>query len=419
MDKIINHILAKKKLWIKAKGSSMLPLLQDKDLVHCQKFSFSKVKIDQIIVFTKAKEIITHRVIYKTPKYLITKGDNNPKSDGRIYPKQIIAKITQFKRRNKIFNLATIYLIQSSVYLQQIIKVKQALDKQGLSYVFLKGLPLHLYYENVHPKRIYADCDVLVNQNDFAKAEQILLKQGYQKAAKSLSPLQQRLKTYEPESVYYKVLNGFMVTFDLHQEAVFMMTELGKLNALYPNKLLQQFTQECLASFRTVTYQSQSFRILNPELLVVYLALHLFHHNFRGAFRYQFLDRVIQTEVKQKRVNWTKAKVITDKYCLANYLYAAFWLLSKYYHALVPRSFIKSLKPTPFVLNRLNLKDIDIFSNQTRVKAGIQRFLYLFWLSPRFIFFRFLVFFNPLVIYTGLWAVYQYFSSLKFFYKRA
>ena len=44
------------------------------------------------------------------------------------------------------------------------------------------------------------------------------------------------MKDKESELAYYKIINGFMVTFDLHLEVVFMMTQLGRLEALYPQK---------------------------------------------------------------------------------------------------------------------------------------------------------------------------------------
>ncbi|MGB9707692.1 MAG: signal peptidase I, partial [Microgenomates group bacterium] len=109
----INKIIQNLSLPLKSQGQSMFPLLQENDIVFFKKIPFSKIKINDIIVFKKNSQLITHRVIYKNKKYLITKGDNNPKSDGKIFSKQIIGKVYQIKRNGQIIKPETLYLIQS------------------------------------------------------------------------------------------------------------------------------------------------------------------------------------------------------------------------------------------------------------------------------------------------------------------
>ena len=157
----------------------MLPLLRHGDIVFYKKTNLKQACTNDIILVQKNNQAFTHRVIYKTGRYLITKGDNNLESDGRIYPRQIIAKVTQVKRNGKLFNPEDIYLFQSTHYLNEIIKIKQVFEKAGIEYVFLKGLPLHLYFEKTHPRRIYADCDVLLHKKEYIKAKEILEKHKY------------------------------------------------------------------------------------------------------------------------------------------------------------------------------------------------------------------------------------------------
>ena len=102
------------------------------------------------------------------------------------------------------------------------------------------------------------------------------------------------MKDKESELAYYKIINGFMVTFDLHLEVVFMMTQLGRLEALYPQHLIDELTSEFLKGKRKIIIHGSRFSILSSIHLVLYLALHFFHHNYRGAFRLDFLDKVIR-----------------------------------------------------------------------------------------------------------------------------
>jgi signal peptidase I len=162
MNKKINLLLSTGKIPLKSTGQSMLPILYENDIVYFKKISFSKIKVNDLIVFKMKSKLITHRVVYKTNKYLITKGDNNPASDGKIYPRKILGKVYKIKRNGQTFNPETFYLLQSTNYFQEIVKIKNEFDKKNINYVFLKGLPLHLYFEGSHPQRLYADCDVLV-----------------------------------------------------------------------------------------------------------------------------------------------------------------------------------------------------------------------------------------------------------------
>ncbi|MGB9883681.1 MAG: signal peptidase I, partial [Microgenomates group bacterium] len=390
--KKINHLLFSGKIPFKSTGTSMLPILYPDDIIYFKKIPFSKIKVNDIVVFKKNSQLITHRVIYKNKKHVITKGDNNPKSDGKIFPKQIIGKVYQIKRNDQIIKPETLYLIQSTHYFEEIVKIKKEFDRQKINYVFLKGLPLHLYFEGAHPSRLYADCDVLIDKTDFAKAEKILFKYGYQKADTALSFLQKKLKNKESENTYWKNINGFGVVFDIHLEVVFMMTQLGDLNPLYSQKLIDQMTKEFLQTRQKIKILGEQFWILNFDFLIVYLALHLFHHNFTGAFRYQFLDTVVRKyqilKIKNQKY-LSNIKNIINKYQINNFVYPAFYLLKKYYQTPLPPLFLKFIKPLHFYTFTLlhlytftRLYKINIFNDEPRVNAGIKRFLNLFFLSP-------------------------------------
>jgi len=242
----------------------MMPILKDQDRVSFEKINFKNTKTNQLLLIKK-KDYFVHRVIYKTNKYLVAKGDNNLRSDGKIYPHQIVGRVLQIKRDGQIINPESLYLIQSTVYFQEIVKIKKAFEKESVDFVFLKGLPLHLYYEKTHPQRFYFDCDVLVDKKDVARAEKTLIKRGYKKTKTELSKTHSQIKNKDVENSYVKKINNFVVVFDLHLEPAFLMTQIGRLNGLYPQSLIDWLTNKLISTSRIVKIDGWSFRILNTE----------------------------------------------------------------------------------------------------------------------------------------------------------
>jgi signal peptidase I len=413
MKNLIISLKKQKTFSLKAEGSSMTPLLRPNDVLYYKKTTFNQCRINDLIMAQKRGQLFTHRIIYKTNNYLVTKGDNNTQSDGKIYPKQIIAKAYQIKRNGEVFDLANLYLLRSTLYFQEIIKIKKAFEVKKIDFVFLKGLPLHLYFEKAHPQRIYFDCDVLIDKKDFKKAEEVLTGHGYKKSDTSLSKTQKQLKDKEIEGVYYKKINGFPVVFDLHVEVAFMMTQLGKLDALYPQRLIDKLTKDFLREKQEVTIQGSSFYLLSSISLIIYLALHFFHHNFRGAFRLEFLDKIICKKSLNVQ-SFNRLYTIIKRYHLQNFVYPVFVLLKKYYQTPIPNRFLKLIQPSNFLTLKLyDFKNLNIFDDEPRIKAGIHRFKNLFFLSPNPLWKKVLVFINLQVIYMGCWILYKYFFRKK------
>ena len=409
MEKIFKKLLRLKSLPLKSTGQSMLPILRPNDIVYFKKTPFLKIKVNDLIIFKKKNQLITHRVIYKTKKYLITKGDNNPNSDGKIYPKQVLGRVYQIKRNGQIFKPETLYLIQSTYYFSEIVKIKNEFDKENINYVFLKGLPLHLYFEGTHPKRLYADCDVLIDKKDFQKAEEIFLKNHYQKAELHWSKTAKKMQKKELEATFYKKTNQFIITFDIHLQLVDLsIVHLGHFNELYPQKLIDDLTEEFLKTKRKIKINNEPFLIPDTCYLILYLALHLFHHNSTGAFRYDFLNKVIKKS-KISIKSWQEIALIIKKYQLNNFVFPVFFLLKKYYKTSVPPLFIRSIQPVnPLTRKLINkLTKINIFNDESRLRAGIKRFLYLFIFSPSPFWKKILIIFNPQVIFAVFWVVWK------------
>jgi signal peptidase I len=383
---------------IKTFGKSMMPLLHDGDIVYIKKKRFSAIRINDIVCANKNEKTFTHRVIYKTDKYLITKGDNNPVFDGKIYPKNLIGVVYKVKRRDEELNPEVLYLVQSTLYFTEIVKVKRAFEKESVDFVFLKGLPLHLHYEGIHPKRIYEDCDVLIRKNHFKKASLVLKALGYRVFESPLSKRQRALKDKEVELSFYKFTNGIWVSFDLHLEAAFLMTQLGKLDFLYSQKLIDSLSLKLLREKRYININNQRFPILSADNLFIYLVLHLYHHNFQGTFRFDLIKRL----AKKEKINYNTISESIRKYRLDNFVYPALILLKKYYELNNITELLEFLKPSK-TAQRFAEKDlgsVNIFNDDDRISSGIRRFRNAFVLSPNSYFIKSLIFLDKKVLYS-------------------
>src|SRR3990172_6294714 len=169
----------KKRFALKVEGTSMIPILQPGDVLTLEKTAFLRIKENDVVMVIKNKQPMIHRVIYKAKNYLVTRGDHQMESDGRIKPSRVYAKVVDVKRGAHQFRLENYYLIQSSRYFKSIASLCDILIKGNINFVILKGLPLHLFYEHTHPKRIYADFDVLIDPRQLVKTNRILTRHGY------------------------------------------------------------------------------------------------------------------------------------------------------------------------------------------------------------------------------------------------
>lgn len=374
----------------KVTGMSMFPMLQSGDILTFKKIRFGSLKSYDIVLVKKNSSYFVHRVVYKAKSYLITRGDNNYVSDGKIIPKQVIAKVVNIKRSGSVFNPDNLYLMQSNHYLTEIIKIKKAFDKNNIPYVFLKGLPVHLFFEKTHPKRIYSDCDILIDERYSNKVALVFKKQGYHAVDNSLL----KRRATKPETSYKKIGDGVPVTFDVHQEAVFLMTQLGRMNALYPNARVRDFSKELLENRVKIQIQKEPFYILERRHLVIYLALHFFHHNFKGAFRLEFLSNIVKKGRLTKK-DWSYIAETVNRYRLGNFIALPFKLMQQYYETPVPASFYNTIE-----YDKKTIKDVkvNVFDDDARITSGIKRFMLIFRLSPQPLWKKILVFADPDVV---------------------
>jgi signal peptidase I len=422
---IIKSFIKKSSFSVKATGYSMQPILTPKDLLFFKKNSFSNIQINDIIIVKKSDKYLVHRVIYKNSKYLVTKGDNNPYTDGEIKPHQIIGKLFKIQRNNRELHPDTIYLIQSTQYLKEIIKIKNEFEKKGIDYLFLKGLPLHLYYEKKIPRRLYADCDILVNQKQITLIRKILLNNAYVETNNLLTNFHSKFKKIDTQIVFFKKTRHFSIIFDIHILPIFLSNQLGYLNSLYPTEITKQIPNEFLKNKIKINIADNIFYILNSSDLIIFLCFHFFHHNYKSITQLYFIYNVIN-ELSQKnnsKLLWNNVFLKLKKYKLINYLYPVFICLKKYFNIKYPKNFISSIKPKSKIINwyyqKVIFKNMNVFTVENRISGGMNKFMNLFFLSDEKFSKKIFIFFNPLIIFSIFFVFYVKFKSIfkKYRYK--
>lgn len=408
---LIKPLLSKESFHLRSEGDSMRPMLLAGDIIYFKKMPFKKIESGDVVLARIKSDLFIHRVVFKNPKFLITKGDNNLFIDGKVYSKNYLALVYGIKRDNRLINIETAYFLQSATYMTEILKVKEALEEAKINFLFLKGLPLYLFFTKRHPKRIYSDCDLLIDKGEYQKVKKILTSLGYEQSVHSPSS---KLKDSGPEITFVKNTKGLPVTLDIHLEAVFMMMQLGRLEFLYQQKKIDQLSKQLLENKRFISINGQVFPILSSEYLIFYLLLHLFHHNFNGSYRYDLIAKIL----KKERVDWELFGNIVKSYKLEGFVYPTMLLLKKYYQTKLPKIVlgnITSFEREYKKLVKMVLKE-DIFSDDSRLEAGVKRFFYLFLLSPSPIFIKILTFLNPQVIYLIFRTIFKVLRAQVYFF---
>ncbi len=372
---------------------SMSPLLLSVDKPIPE--SIKKLKTDELIIFKQKNKLIFHRLIYISPnqKIIITKGDNNFFPDSPINKSKIIGKVRQIKRQNRIISPSSIYKIQSSLYLKYLNQIVTKLHQQQINFIFLKGIPLHLYINNHIPYRIYADNDLLIHRSDFAKVEKIFTNLGFYPAE----------TTHSTQINFIKDTHPFPIVIDLHLEPAISFTKITSLAKLTPTTKLTKYLFHHLQTF---TYQNISYPILDNETLLFYLLLHLFHHNFRGYHRFQLIHNLII----RKPINWQKFQQLTLKLNYQSIIYPGLKLIQKLY---LPNLSLPYLKPSIAsrlsTLYLLHLPPTYFFITQTRFQAAHQRLLFTLLLAPSSISYKIKQLFSP----TTLKNIFTTYSTTK------
>lgn len=383
--------------------SSMLPLLQSNDVLYYKKISFAKTKVNDLIIVKKHDKSIAHRVIYKNKKYFVTKGDNNREPDEKIYPNQFIAKVSEIKRNGQIFNPESLYLLQSTLYFQEIVKIKKTFEREKIDYVFLKGLLLHLYFEQQYPRRIYADCDILVNKSFFKQIDAILQKIHFKKKKEDFKRFQTFVGKDEKEVTYYKKIHGLWIYLDIHSEITFLTHQVP---IPFPSlqKTVNQITERFLNKKKIVLIKRIPFPVLDQDDLIFYLLLHFFTHNYSGIYRLEFINSIISSLKKMSPLYWEKLYKSAYSNGLLNFIIPGIYLLYKYYH--VKRPFIvlqkKYYRSTMYALfiYKYICKETSLLNSPYSI--DVERFKHaslIFFLYDKFFLYKLVYFLNPRLLF--------------------
>jgi len=381
---LISRLKKEKQFSLKSEGESMLPILQPNDIVFFKKTNFARLKINDIVLVYKNKTGFTHRIIYKNRLHIITKGDNNLQSDGSVYPKQILARVYQIKRGGEIFHPDRLYLLQSTFYFQEIVRIKQSFEKNGIDFVFLKGLPLHLYYEGSHPRRIYADCDILVNKKFKKKVASILEKFHYKTSVPShYKDFQKFIGKELQEITYFKYVNQLPVLFEIHFNVKIMARNL-KIPFPSLKKDLNAITHEFLSHKQMVKIHQSKFPILGLNDLILYLLIHFFADGLSGIHKLLLIKSIVNSKNKSS-LDWGKIMIQAKKYGMLRFIIPGIYFMKVYFHINTPLWILKKNYPNDFFYTMAILGalygNIDIFNSrfvwQQRVrKAALIFFLY-------------------------------------------
>src|SRR6266567_1503610 len=76
-----------------AGGRSMLPLINDGEILHVQRANAATLKVGDIVLFRQGAKFKAHRIIRKQQDQFITRGDAGVDADGAIHGKEIVGKV--------------------------------------------------------------------------------------------------------------------------------------------------------------------------------------------------------------------------------------------------------------------------------------------------------------------------------------
>ena len=80
-------------LRFQAVGRSMLPAIQDGEIVHVKPVSADMLRIGDIVLLRTDEQFKAHRIIRKRGQCFITRGDSGADTDGEIRCDQILGRV--------------------------------------------------------------------------------------------------------------------------------------------------------------------------------------------------------------------------------------------------------------------------------------------------------------------------------------
>jgi signal peptidase I len=86
-----------------AKGGSMFPFIREGDKMTLLAVKSLRIKTGDVVAFhhPESKKFTVHRVIKRTERSYLIKGDNNPAADGLIPESEILGRVDKIERGTK------------------------------------------------------------------------------------------------------------------------------------------------------------------------------------------------------------------------------------------------------------------------------------------------------------------------------
>jgi hypothetical protein len=81
-------------LRFQAVGRSMLPTIQDGEIVHVKPVATETLRSGDIVLLRTGEQFKAHRIIRKHGQFFVTRGDSGIDTDGEIRCDQILGRVT-------------------------------------------------------------------------------------------------------------------------------------------------------------------------------------------------------------------------------------------------------------------------------------------------------------------------------------
>lgn len=265
---------------------SMFPLILPNDRIG-RVVKKNEYELNDIVVFGQKGRLIAHRVIWfdRTHNRYITKGDRNRHSDNSVKKNKILGAVVSVKRDRAELKLNSFYLTQSLLYFQELSEFSLLCRRKRIRFIILKGLPVYLHFTESPPQTLLVDLDILIHPEDVSSCNEILKSLGFRTMNES--------GENGTQMNWIKLTNPLPVIIDLHWEPAFAFTRIPILNTLIPqNKIINDTLWE---NAESVTVSGLSLTLLDTEVQILYLLIHVFHHNLRGTQRFLLIAEIFKT----------------------------------------------------------------------------------------------------------------------------
>lgn len=360
---------------IRTFGNSMYPLLRDGDIVYYTSIRKEDIRVDDILVIRCNDRYITHRVVNVIRGEIVTKGDNVSCADRCNKVSEIIGIVYQVKRGELVFPISHLYKLQGKIYKQELQKVIKLLDELNVSYVVVSGLPVYVHYEKKYPNILNLDCDILMNGKALRPLTSQMNELGYDLHEGFFSGSRKLKYTFIKKKSVYRVVINF-----------YTLPPIGISNSdiikyIYGSHLRSQLAKEMISQSEITWSMGFPVKLLKREMLILSIALQIFHHNFEGYFRYVLLSKLITTFYKDNCM-WDKSVSLIKKYKLDFIVYLVFRLLIIHFDTQIPFCVIERIQPRRFLKTFIRVYEYrNIWQRHSRFMSVFLRFISISVLS--------------------------------------